>query len=108
MKPDTSKATARPWRFEESNRAYDIGSLLLYGSGPSAFIGRLDCHEVNTEESGQANAALIVAAVNEHDALCAVADAAAHVGASCDSSRWTTLALAFSQLAAVRKGEVKP
>ncbi len=91
------KATPRPWRRAASGRAVFIAS----GAGYIAEVFH-DEHSENVE----ANAALIVQAVNERDALIAVADAAERVASAvdegCDSEKNYLIGLNETLLAALK------
>ena len=61
----TDKATARPWRVVQS----------FVVTAPEMTICNCDFSSIQDDEAKQANAALIVEAVNQHAALVAVAEA---------------------------------
>jgi hypothetical protein len=82
MPKETQKdlATPRPWRYASPKYSWpSIISEIPNGKLPFTNIVKTDCsisHGGSTSfEAATANAALIVKAVNEHEALCAVAEA---------------------------------
>lgn len=66
----TDNATARPWKFE------GVDSREIFSSESGRTIAKVDFQFGRQDEIGRANAALIVRAVNEYEALVAVAEAA--------------------------------
>jgi hypothetical protein len=66
----TGKATARPWRVVENRGIYSIWSI--ESDRPGSWNNYVVADDIQTE----AEACLIVRAVNEHAALVAVAEAA--------------------------------
>lgn len=97
MSKQTDKATPRPWKLwrdvghisvVESQNPFEVCAITIYKNR--------DRHEANAE--------LIVRAVNEHAALCNVAEAAKHFRIVKDSPKAVELHKALDTLADVRKG----
>lgn len=97
----TDKATARPWQVQKQDA---FGDWVIQ-SGQEGGYGVIATTNPHGIESPEANAALIVKAVNEHAALVAVAEAAQwaeeHVGSIQEVKE------ALANLAAVREGGAK-
>lgn len=102
----TNKATARPWTNDP------LQPTIWANDGETQVAKISDLPWINGKSdwiTEQANAALIVRAVNEHDALCAVADAAKTAldelsdGRGLSQFNGAHLQSALSTLAAIRK-----
>ena len=85
------KATARPWKLiadsDMTQTSVRIGCITdSTGERPIASVNRMKWMGSDLRAESQANAALIVKAVNEHAALVAVAEAAERHSESCASA----------------------
>lgn len=101
------KSTARPWH---TSSAYKLDSLDGNGLWEASIWDQdgvtVGIFRATTKEVAEANAALIVKAVNEYDALCKVSEAAqkfVEIGHALNHED-CELNAALSELSAIRKG----
>lgn len=93
-----SKATPRPWTYHGNREIRTVEKLP--GAIQGRIVAKVDRARFEGGSKWEANAALIVQAVNQYEVLCAVAEAAKH-RCGCPNDE---LNKALAALEAVRKG----